>query len=99
MPSSDLFLYFQKDLLIEDHWNVNGVHYSKTLEAWLDKLDANKDKVREVFAKTYGPQEVEKQIANWRLFFIYCSEVFAYRGGNDWLVAHHLFKKKLSSVL
>jgi len=93
MPSSDLFLYFQKELTIEDHWNINGSHYSKTLEAWLNRLDANRDKVLDVFRHGYG-EDAEKQVFNWRMFFIYCSEAFAFDGGNDWLVSHHLFRKK-----
>lgn len=32
MPSSDLLLYFQKDLVIKKHWWINGYHYSKSLE-------------------------------------------------------------------
>ena len=93
MPSSDLFLYFQKDLMVEDHWNINGVHYSKTLECWLKKMDANKNEVLEIFRKTYG-KEAEKHFFNWRMFFIYCSETFKINDGNEWLVSHHLFKKK-----
>lgn len=98
MPSTDLLLYFQKDLLIEDHWNVNGDHYSRTLEAWMKKLDCNKDKVLSIFRKLHG-DDAEKQVFNWRMFFIYCSETFAFNGGNEWLVCHQLFKKKPKSNL
>lgn len=33
---------------------VNGVHYSRTLEAWLAKHDACKAQLMPLMAKTYG---------------------------------------------
>nr|KAG5709291.1 hypothetical protein BaRGS_018043 [Batillaria attramentaria] len=79
MPSMDLFLYFQRDVSIVDSWVLNGQHYSKTLEAWLQRMDGNIDKVMEIVQKAYGT-DAEKQKFNWRLFFMFCSEVFRLQG-------------------
>ena len=99
MPSSDLFLYFQNDVVILDHWNINGKHYSKTLEAWLHKLDQNKKVAMRVLELAYGKAAAPQQMFNWRLFFMYCSEVFGFDDGNEWIVAHHLFRKRPKSSL
>ncbi|KAI8798883.1 (S)-coclaurine N-methyltransferase [Biomphalaria glabrata] len=98
MPSSDLFLFFQNDINLVDWWVVNGTHYTKTLDAWLAKMDASKAKVEELFAKHYG-NDAAQQTFNWRLFFIFCSEVFQYKNGNEWHILHQLFTKKLASAL
>jgi hypothetical protein len=43
MPSRDLFEYFlPADLTQSRVWDVDGRQYSKTLDAWLQRLDANK---------------------------------------------------------
>ncbi len=99
MPSSDLFLYFQDDLIIANHWNVNGKHYSKTLEAWLTRLDAKQDNALKILEATYGKEKAPTHLFNWRLFFMYCAEVFGYDDGNEWIVAHHLFRKRCKSSL
>ncbi|XP_019625206.1 PREDICTED: (S)-coclaurine N-methyltransferase-like [Branchiostoma belcheri] len=93
MPSADLFLYFQEEVCLVDHWRLNGKHYTKTLDTWLEKLDANIDQVREIMTKTYG-EGAAKQIFNWRMFFMFCSEVFQYKEGNEWMVSFHLFRKR-----
>ena len=62
-------------------------------------MDQNKETVHRILKEGYGEEEVNKQVFNWRLFFIFCSEVFGYSGGNEWHVAQYLFRKQLPSSL
>jgi cyclopropane-fatty-acyl-phospholipid synthase len=62
-------------------------------DAWLANMDANLPRVRELFAATYGAGEVDKQIVNWRLFYLAVSELFAYNKGEEWFVSHYVFEK------
>ncbi len=94
MPSDDLFLYFQKDLVIQNHWRVNGEHYQKTSEAWLSKMDENKDKIIPIFESTYGKENATKWWVYWRVFYMACAELWGYRNGEEWFVSHYLFKKR-----
>jgi cyclopropane-fatty-acyl-phospholipid synthase len=94
MPSDDLLLYFQRDLELVDHWRVDGSHYTRTLRAWLDKLDRNKTAVCRIMAETYGAENETLWLVNWRLFFLICSEVWNLGGGREYLVSHYLFKRR-----
>jgi len=93
MPSDDLLLYFQDDVRLIDHWRVNGTHYQKTSEAWLEKMDQNRGAVKALFSRVYGASEATKWIVRWRVFFMACAELFGYKGGEEWLVSHYLFKR------
>lgn len=88
----------QNDVTVVNQWVVNGTHYARTLEAWLQRTDGNKERVMHILRQSYGG-DAEQQLFNWRLFFMFCSEVFGYKGGNEWFLTHVLMKKKLQSSL
>ncbi len=92
MPSADLFAAFADDLVTERRWLVDGNHYAKTARAWLANLDRNRAACREVLAGVWGEGEADRWLARWRVFFLACAELFAYRGGGEWLVSHVLLR-------
>lgn len=94
MPSDDLLLYFNEHLSIEKHWHVNGTHYGKTSEAWLQNMDKNKTHILPLFEKTYGQDQALKWWVYWRIFYMACAELWKFNNGNEWLVSHYLFTKK-----
>ena len=93
MPSVDLLPKSARAFKEVARWPVNGKHYSKTLEAWLKKQDLNEDKIKALFKKTYG-KDSALWIQRWRIFYMACSELFAYKNGTEWLVMHYRFTKK-----
>jgi cyclopropane-fatty-acyl-phospholipid synthase len=96
MPSDDLLLYFQKDLSIQIHWQVDGCHYSQTSEHWLQNMDRNRAAIEPILAQTYGADQVRLWWVYWRVFFMSCAELWGYAGGREWLVSHYLFRKAAS---
>jgi len=93
MPSDDLMFYFNDDLVVEQHWHVNGTHYGKTSEAWLKNMDDHKAQILPLFEQTYGKENAVKWWVYWRLFYMACAELWNYNNGNEWMVSHYLFHK------
>ena len=52
MPSDDLFLNFQRDLVLEDQWRFSGIHYARTLEAWLQNCNGGGKNCCKYFRRT-----------------------------------------------
>lgn len=93
MPSNNLFSYFNTDLIIRRQWIVNGMHYSKTSEAWLQNMDRNRDKIIPLFEEAYGKDQTLKWWVYWRVFYMACAELWGYNKGEEWMVCHYLFTK------
>lgn len=94
MPSDDLFLYFQKDFRILNHWRVNGTHYQKTSEAWLANMYKNREAIMPILRETYGEGNETKWWVYWKVFFMACAELWGYKKGKEWLVSHYLLEKR-----
>jgi cyclopropane-fatty-acyl-phospholipid synthase len=93
MPSARLLAEFQDDLKLEQQWWIDGTHYERTANDWLAGMDARRAEILAVFRKAYGA-EAPVWVQRWRMFYMAVAELFGYRGGAEWGVAHYRFAKR-----
>lgn len=98
MPSFGLLPEMCRSLTLEERWEVNGLHYARTLQAWLDRLDAAKPAARAALAagaagRGGGPFNSWRALGEWRLFLLACRQTFALAGGREYVVAHYRWRK------
>ena len=94
MPGNNLLFYFDEHVIKENFWIVNGMHYSKTSEAWLKNMDQHKSEIISIFKKSYRKENALKWFVYWRVFYMACAELWGFKEGTEWMVCHYLFKKK-----
>lgn len=98
MPAHDLLAHFQDNLSLVRDWKVNGRHYQRTAEHWLQNMDENRERIMALFAETYGTDAAGQWWAYWRTFFMSCAELWGYRDGEEWLVSHYLFEQQARPI-
>jgi cyclopropane-fatty-acyl-phospholipid synthase len=95
MPAADTLLWFQDALRIEDRWLVDGTHYERTANHWLENQDARHDEVMAILREAYG-DAAKLWFQRWRMFWMACAELFGYDHGREWMVAHYRFSKEVA---
>lgn len=88
MPSFDLLSRYPRDLKVEASWQVNGTHYERTCNDWLKLQDLHREEVMKVLKGVYGAS-ADIWWQRWRIFFMACAELFAYKGGEEWFIGHY----------
>jgi cyclopropane-fatty-acyl-phospholipid synthase len=96
VPSINLFDQFDEHLVIEKKQIVNGIHYSKTFDAWLQQMYINKPEILVIFKKEYGEQ-YKTMFENWRMFYLMCSESYKSVNGNNFVITYVKMKKVISA--
>lgn len=89
MYAEDSLRHFSDHLRPEQSWSWNGLHYQRTALAWLANLDRHRRQALEILASTRGRTEARLLLQRWRIFFLAVAELFGYRDGTEWYVAHH----------
>ncbi|KRG70594.1 class I SAM-dependent methyltransferase [Pseudoxanthomonas dokdonensis] len=93
MPAADTLLHFQHDLQLQQRWLLEGSHYQRTANHWLANQDRQRDQLMPVLQATYG-DAADIWWQRWRMFWMACAELFGYDDGQQWLVAHYLFRPR-----
>lgn len=90
MPGADLLLHQCGPFALEDRWLVDGRHYQRTLEAWLQRMRASAPRVRPLLQRAQG----RRAWWQWQVFLLACSELFGHARGTEWMVGHYLFRRE-----
>ncbi len=93
MPSDDLLPSIASPFQVEGHWRVDGTHYARTAEAWHDRLLLRRAEVMRLFRREFGSRDARLLFHRWRMFFLACAELFAWRDGAEWFVAHYRLRR------
>ncbi len=93
MPSFDWLPRCADRLNLEQSWAINGRHYGRTLEAWLEATDRQREELIPLLDELYGGNEGVIWLQRWRMFFMACAELFNYGEGKEWFVGHYLFSR------
>jgi cyclopropane-fatty-acyl-phospholipid synthase len=90
MPSVDLLDRLRIPFSIVARYELSGTHYARTAEAWHTNLLENWRHLEALFAVDLGQRAARTQLERWRIFFLACAELFAFRHGSEWVVSHAL---------
>lgn len=93
MPAADTLLHFQRDLVLDQRWLIDGSHYRRTANHWLERQDERRDEVLAALRCAYGGL-AEIWFNRWRLFWMACAELFGYEEGREWVIAHYRFLRQ-----
>jgi len=93
IPSTKLFYYFTKHLIVDRQWVLKGTEYSRTLDAWLHRLYRAEPAVRAAL-KADGCPDVSYEFQKWRMFYLMSSEAFGLNRGQEWMVTYLLMRPR-----
>ncbi len=74
---------------VTESWWISGTNYERTLNAWLDNMDAQLAEATAILRPVYGPS-TKTWIQRWRMFFMASAEFFGFNAGKTLGVSHHL---------
>jgi cyclopropane-fatty-acyl-phospholipid synthase len=78
---------------VRGEWWVSGLHYARTSEDWLRRMDGARGELMGVMRATYGEREAAWWWVRWRVFFMACAELWGFARGDEWGVGHYLMEK------
>ena len=93
MPYDGFYTDIRHDLVLNKIWRESGISYHHTLEAWLNNLDRNREKILPHLDACRMSISSRVFLQQYRFFLIFCSELFNFNNGNDWYVINYLFDK------
>ena len=82
---------YQDDLHLQERWLLDGTHYQRTANHWLERQDSQREAVMAVLRQAYGEAGAALWFQRWRMFWMACAEMFGLRGGQEWGVGHYRF--------
>ena len=93
MPYKGLYGDLHTNLTLRHVWDIPGTNYHKSLESWLQRLDINTSEILNTLRFESPSIDANTYLNRYKLFLIFCSELFRFNEGQDWHLMNYLNQK------
>ncbi len=94
MPYLGFYEEISESLNLVEIWEESGINYHKSLEAWLSNLDYSKKQLIDSLEMSGNNTSPKMAINKFRIFLLFCSELFSHNKGMSWKIINYLFSKQ-----
>lgn len=93
LPAADQRSNLEGSFTLEEELTFSGDDYARTVDGWLEQMDAARSELKPLFTLVYG-DESARWWNRWRAVLMGVSELFRQENGEEWVIKQYRLRPR-----